>query len=199
MVILPIINKKHLSCLLSVQVHYQFIMFLIYLLILFPTITFLYNVFNSSPSSPLFILIRTLFLTLSDLDFEIQFLWGPGHHRHHRQRNCGLFGQIHCVPSTSSQWLGSMVGLQSKSQKISCVNRLWHKSYCNLPPNYTTWCRNINSINLSKPWFHSLKLSRKIIISFSRLHFGHILLPSHYFKLSLNNSPLCIFPSSSGL
>lgn len=92
-----------------------------------------------------------------------------------------------------------MVGLQSKSQKISCVNRLWHKSYCNLPPNYTTWCRNINSIILSKPWFHSLKLSRKIIISFSRLHFGHILLPSHSFKLSLNNSPLCIFPSSSGL
>jgi len=46
----------------------------------------------------------------------------------------------------------------------------------------------------SKPWFHNLNLSRKLICSFSRLRFGHSLLPSHSFKLSLNDSPFCIFP-----
>lgn len=51
----------------------------------------------------------------------------------------------------------------------------------------------------SKPWFNNLNFSRQVIVSFwkwkrrrnkSRLYFGHALLLSLKFKLSLNYSPL---------
>jgi hypothetical protein len=75
----------------------------------------------------------------------------------------------------------------------SCVHHLWSDSYNNLPHHFATRYRKLNPTIPSKPWFHNLKLSRKAISSFSRLRFGHTLLPSHSFKLSLNDSPLCIF------
>lgn len=44
---------------------------------------------------------------------------------------------------------------------------------------------------LKKTWFSNLNLSRTSITQFSRLRVGHYLLPSHSYKLSLNDSPYC--------
>ena len=73
----------------------------------------------------------------------------------------------------------------------TCVNSLWQRHWNSLPPNFATWYRSITPSIPPRPWFHDLYLTRKAISSFSRLRFGHTLLPSHSFKLSLNDSPLC--------
>jgi hypothetical protein len=73
----------------------------------------------------------------------------------------------------------------------SCTYKLWLKHWGSLPPHFTIWYRNISPSILPLPWFHNLNRSRKSISSFSRLRFGHTLLPSHSFKLALNDSLLC--------
>jgi hypothetical protein len=74
----------------------------------------------------------------------------------------------------------------------SHISNLWHNQWNNLAPNYAPWYKNISPSIPSHPWFHNLKLNRNMITSFSRLRFGHTLLPSHSYKLSLNDSPLCM-------
>jgi len=62
-----------------------------------------------------------------------------------------------------------------------------HKLNYDLNTHFVTWYRNNISPTIPpQPWCHNLNLSRKCIISFSRLRFGHTLLSSHSFELSLN-------------
>lgn len=144
-----------------------------------------------SPSSSLIFLIRNLLFSLKEKGFEIQFLWIPGH--------TGITGN-----ETADSLAKNTASIRIPSNNLipwsdfcpklkSCIHRLWSDSYNNLPPHFATWYRNLNPNIPPNPWFHKLNLSRKVICSFSRLRFGHTLLPSHSFKLSLNDSPLCTF------
>ena len=73
-----------------------------------------------------------------------------------------------------------------------CTNNLWLKHWESFFLHFATWYRAIFPTISPLSWFQNLNLSRKSIASFSRLRFGHILLPSYSFKLSLNDSSFCI-------
>lgn len=154
------------------------------------------NVFKSPPN-PLIFLIRNLLFSLEAKGFELQLLWIPAH--------IGITGNEtadYLVKNTASIQLPSIIPIPWSDfcpKLKSCIYRLWSDSYNNLPLHFATWYRKLNPTIPSKPWFHKLKLSRKAISSFSRLRFGHTLLPSHSFKLSFNDSPLCIFDHSPAI
>jgi hypothetical protein len=67
----------------------------------------------------------------------------------------------------------------------------WQSKWDSLPPYYATWHRKIISKIPRHPWFKDLDLSRRFIVSFTRLWLGYSLLPYHPLKLDLNSSPLC--------
>lgn len=145
--------------------------------------------FNSRPS-PISIRIRQLLYELTLSDFLVEFLWVPSH--------SGIKGNeivdsiakstsSFCCPSpTLIPWTDFCPLLKSH------ISNLWLNQWNNLAPNYASWYKNISPSIPSQPWFHNLKLNRNIITSFSRLRLGHTLLPSHSYKLSLNDSPLCM-------
>jgi hypothetical protein len=92
---------------------------------------------------------------------------------------------LRCPPSTKIPWSDFIPILRS------CTSNFWLRHWVSLSPYFATWYRKIFPTIPTLPWFHNINFSRKCITSFSRLRFGHTQLPSHSFKLSLNNSPLC--------
>lgn len=146
--------------------------------------------FNSRPS-PISIRIRQLLYELTLSDFIVEFLWVPGHSGIKGNEIADSIAKStssFCCPSpTLIPWTDFCPLLKYH------IYNLWRNQWNGLAPNYASWYKNISPSIPSHPWFHNLKLNRKIITSFSRLRFGHTLLPSHSYKLSLNDSPLCMF------
>ncbi|XP_025418121.1 uncharacterized protein LOC112688914 [Sipha flava] len=146
------------------------------------------NVFNT-PNSPLIITIRSLLHTLTELNFNIQFLWVPGHTGISGNETADSLAKstaFLCCPSSSTIPWSDFCPMLKNS-----VDKLWLRYWKGLPTHFATWYRDIVPSISPLPWFDKSKLSRKNISSFSRLRFGHTLLPSHSFKLGLNDSPLC--------
>jgi len=71
---------------------------------------------------------------------------------------------------------------------LSFSNR--YRKWTNLPPYFADSFRIVCPSILPFPWFHKIPIPRRIIVSFSRLRFGHGRLPAHSYYLSLNDSPL---------
>lgn len=154
------------------------------------------NVFKSNPSS-ISINIRNLLYKLDSSGCVVQFLWVPSH--------SGISGNEvadSLAKSTSSLLCpsSSLIPWTDFCSILKTNNALmWLNQWTNLPPNYSTWYRNISPTIPSQPWFHNMKLNRKTICSFSRLRLGHTLLPSHSFKLTLCDSPFCTLHISEAI
>jgi hypothetical protein len=65
----------------------------------------------------------------------------------------------------------------------------WFSLWNNLPAGFASRYKNIIPNIIRKTWFNILLLHRPYILQFNRLRIGHHLLPSHSFKLGLNDSP----------
>ena len=151
------------------------------------------NCFKSQTSA-LIIKIKLLLFTLFESGSEVQFLWVPGHvgiagneYADHLARSTASF---RCPASSKIPWSDFNPKLKT------CIGKLWLSHWESLPPNFARWYKSISPTIPCYPWFHNINISRKSITAFSRLRFGHTLLPSHSFNLSLNNSPLCTLHSN---
>jgi hypothetical protein len=71
------------------------------------------------------------------------------------------------------------------------LRKAWQSKWESLPENFASWHRQIVPSIPTHPWYKDLKISRSVIVYYTRLRIGHSLLPHHAFKLELNSSPLC--------
>jgi len=149
------------------------------------------NPFNSK-LSPLIFQIKHHLHLLNQSKFQVQLIWIPGH--------VGILGNEmadRLAKETSTNILPSLIRLpwtDFTPLLIRHVSKLWSLHWTNLPADFASKFKsNIHIIPGGKIWFQGLDLSRPYIIRQNRLRVGHSLLPSHSFKLNLNNSPLCTF------
>ncbi|KAF0756002.1 RNase H domain-containing protein, partial [Aphis craccivora] len=71
------------------------------------------------------------------------------------------------------------------------TSNMWLSLWNDLPADFASKYINITPNIHKKTWFNNLHLHRSYIVQFNRLRIGHHLLPSHSFKLGLNDSPFC--------
>jgi hypothetical protein len=131
-----------------------------------------------------FVRFSSLFTALGTIDL----LWVPSH-------TGNLGNEIGGALATSCYYNAPSPIKISYSDFIPNLKahtlRLWNRKRSNPPPTFTVSYRLVYSHVLQFPWFHNIPISRKVIISFSRLRFGYNRLPAHSLYLSLNNSPFC--------
>lgn len=152
------------------------------------------NAYNSH-ISPLIITIRQLLYSLTGAGMDIQFLWIPEHTgivgNEFADKLAKASASIRCPMSSKIPWSDFIRNFRTY------ITNLRLKHWESFPPYFVTWYKiylqNISPIISPLPWFHNLNLSRRSIVSFFRLRFGHTLIPSHSFKRSLNDSSLCTF------
>lgn len=75
---------------------------------------------------------------------------------------------------------------------LSVWNDEWYNYFC-----ARQYKQLVSSVSCDA-WFTKLPISRTIISKYYRLRLGHNTLPSHSFKLSLNNCSACIFLKCMG-
>jgi hypothetical protein len=148
---------------------------------------------NSNPLhsqlSSLVLRIKSLIFNFNSLNYTIHFIWILGH--------TGIHGNEfvdNIAESTSNIILPSFT-LLPHSDLTPFIKRytfnLWSSYWNNLPGNFASIYKDITSNILNNIWFSKLDLHRSHITQFNRLRIGHSLLPSHSFKLDLNDSPFC--------
>lgn len=145
--------------------------------------------FGSPPPPSISVSIRQYLYDLSLTEFVIECLWIPSH--------IGIQGNK--IADSFSKSTSSLINPSSAlipwtdffPLLKSHIDQIWINQWSSLPSNYASWYRNISPSIPHNPRFLNLNLSKKIISSFSHLRLGHTLLPSHSYKLSLKDSPLC--------
>ena len=143
----------------------------------------------SSHVSPLILRIKSILFNLSQLNFNIQFLWVPSH--------IGISGNEYAdkLAKLSSNLISPSFSVIPCSDFTPLLRRhisnMWSNYWNNSPANFASRLKSIVPNIKNDLWFSNLFLSRASIIKFNRLRVGHYLLPSHSFKLNLNDSSLC--------
>jgi ribonuclease HI len=146
------------------------------------------NPFNSH-ISPLILHIKSILFQLFQKKFTIQFLWVPSH--------VGIHGNeiADSLAKSSSNLICPSLSLIPWTDLVPILRHhvltLWSTYWNNLPGHFASRYRSLVPVIHNKIWFKDLTLSRPLIIKFNRLRIGHHLLPSHAYKLNLNDSPLC--------
>lgn len=143
---------------------------------------------NSHPS-PLIIRIKSILFSLGQLDFNMQFLWVPSH--------VGFRGNEYAnsLAKSSSNFISPSFSPIPWSDFTPLLRHhifnLWSAYWHNLPANFASKYKSIVPNIINNIWFKNVLLPRAFIVQFNRLRIGHYLLPSHAYKLNLNDSPFC--------
>jgi len=139
---------------------------------------------SHSQLSPLVLHIKSLIFNLNILNYTIHFIWNL------------------VIPAlTAMRLLIILLNLRltSLTQLLHSdftpfikryISNLWSSYWNNLPTDFASRYRDITT-NINNIWFSKLEKHRSHIRQFNRLRIGHSLLPSHLFKLGLNDSSFC--------
>lgn len=144
-------------------------------------------------SSPLVlsvsIQIQGLLFSPNESGINIEFLWVPSHVGISSNQVTDFFTTNIQLFTILAQYKIPFFDFTSALKVYTC--RLWDRKWKDLPITFASFYRSLYSSILPCTWFHRLNITRTIIMTFSRLRFGHNRLPVQAFYLYLNDSQSC--------